>query len=57
VSHYWQTDAAPNVAAGSVLCGNDNKGPDLMWTQNKDLLLGDIQGLDLNALYQFWQDL
>ena len=32
-------------------------GPDLMWTQNKDLLLGDIQGPDLNALYQFWQDL
>jgi hypothetical protein len=40
-----------------VLCGSYSKGPDLMWTQNKDLLLGDIQGPDLNALYQFWQDL
>jgi hypothetical protein len=53
----YQNDAAPNVPAGSVLCGSYNKGPDLMWTQNKDLLLGDIQGPDLNALYQFWQDL
>jgi serine/threonine kinase PknH len=53
----WQTDAAPNVPAGSVLCGNYNNGPDLMWTQNKDLLLGDIQGPDLDALYQFWQAL
>jgi hypothetical protein len=53
----WQTDSAPNVPAGSVLCGSYNKGPDLLWTQTKDLLLGDIQGPDLNALYQFWQDL
>lgn len=53
----WHTEGAPKVSAGSVLCGSYNKGPDLMWTQNKDLLLGDIQGPDLNALYQFWQDL
>jgi serine/threonine-protein kinase len=50
----WHTDGGP---AGSVLCGTYNKGPDLLWTQNKDLLIGDIQGPDLNALYQFWQDL
>lgn len=50
----WHTDGAP---AGSVLCGTYNKGPDLLWTQNQDLLIGDIQGPDLNALYQFWQDL
>ena len=53
----WQTDSAPNAPAGSVLCGTYNKGPDLLWTQTKDLLLGDVQGPDLNALYQFWQDL
>lgn len=50
----WHTDGAP---AGSVLCGTYNKGPDLLWTQNQDLLIGDIQGPDLNALYQFWQGL
>jgi serine/threonine kinase PknH len=53
----WHTEGTPNVPAGSVLCGTYNKGPDLLWTQNKDLLIGDIQGPDLNALYRFWQDL
>jgi serine/threonine kinase PknH len=53
----WHTEGAPKVPAGSVLCGTYNKGPDLLWTQNKDLLIGDIQGPDLNALYRFWQDL
>jgi serine/threonine kinase PknH len=53
----WHTEGAPNVPAGSVLCGTYNKGPDLLWTQNKDLLIGDIQGPDLNALYQFWRGL
>lgn len=53
----WQTDAAPNVTAGAVLCGKYNNGPDLLWTQNKDLLIGDIQGPDLNALFQFWRGL
>ena len=53
----WHTEGAPNVSAGSVLCGTYNKGPDLLWTQNKDLLIGGIQGPDLNALYQFRQGL
>lgn len=53
----WATDKAPNVNAGAVLCGNYDNRPDLMWTNNHDLLLSDIQGPDLNALYQFWQNL
>jgi hypothetical protein len=54
----WNADGSPpNVHAGAVLCGTYNKGPDLLWTQTKDLLIGDIQGPDLNALYKFWQDL
>jgi serine/threonine-protein kinase len=53
----WHTEGAPKVSAGSVLCGTYNKGPDLLWTQNKDLLIGDIQGPDLDALYRFWQNL
>ena len=52
----WATDAAPNVPAGSVLCGNYDNRPDLLWTNGHTLLLGDIQGPDLNALYQFWQN-
>ena len=53
----WSTDEAPNVTAGSVLCGNYKGGPDLLWTKNSDLLIGDLQGPDLKALYQFWQTL
>jgi serine/threonine-protein kinase len=30
----WSTDAAPNVPAGSVLCGTYDNRPDLMWTNN-----------------------
>jgi hypothetical protein len=45
------------VAAGSVLFGTYDNRPDLMWTNNHDLLLSDIQGPDLKALYQFWQNL
>jgi hypothetical protein len=51
----WSTEAAPNVPAGSVLCGNYKDGPDLLWTKNSDLLIGDLQGPDLKALYHFWQ--
>ena len=53
----WSTDAAPNQTAGSVLCGNYENRPDLLWTNNHDLLLSDIQGPDPTALYQFWQNL
>ena len=45
------------AVALAVLCGKYNNGPDLLWTQNKDLLIGDIQGPDLNALFQFWRGL
>ena len=44
IAGYLSKRRGANVPAGSVLCGSYNKGPDLMWTQNKDLLLGDIQG-------------
>ena len=53
----WATDEAPNVNAGAVLCGSYNNRPDLMWTNDHDLLLSDIGGPDLNALYQFWANL
>jgi hypothetical protein len=53
----YSTDAAPNVPAGSVVCGNYDNRPDLMWTNSHNLLISDIQGSDLNALYQYWQNL
>jgi hypothetical protein len=53
----WSTDAAPKVPAGSVVCGKYGDQSDLIWTTNRDLVLTDIQGPNLNALYQFWQHL
>ena len=51
------TRTTARVRGSRMLCGTYNKGPDLLWTQNKDLLIGDIQGPDLDALYRFWQNL
>jgi len=53
----WQAEGEPNVPAGAVLCGTYNNGPDLLWTQTKDLLIADFQGPDLGALFQFWRGL
>lgn len=53
----WANDAAPNVKAGAVVCGNYDNRPDLLWTNDHDLLISDIQGPDLGALYQFWSNL
>jgi serine/threonine kinase PknH len=53
----WATDEAPKVNAGAVVCGNYNNQPDVMWTNDHDLLLSDIQGPDLDALFQFWSKL
>ena len=51
----WDSDSAPGVAAGSILCGNYKNEADLVWTRTSDMLLGDVQGPDIKALYQFWQ--
>jgi hypothetical protein len=57
--------SSPNKQALATLqCGqaSDPHGPasaapDLLWTNDHDLLLSDIQGPDLGALYQFWSNL
>jgi serine/threonine kinase PknH len=49
----WHSDATPDMPSGSFLWGTYNNVPVLMWTKNDVLLLGDIQGPDLNALYPY----
>ncbi len=49
--HY--TDSAQR-AEGSIACGTYNNGPDITWTKNSDLLIGNIQAPDLAALHQWW---
>ena len=53
----WHMDATPDVPAGSILCGTYNNAPDFMWTKTDALLLGDIQGPDLDTLYGYWVSL
>lgn len=49
--HY--TDSAQR-AEGSIACGTYNDGPDITWTKNSDLLIGNIQAPDLAQLHQWW---
>ncbi|MDT5239663.1 MAG: serine/threonine kinase PknH [Mycobacterium sp.] len=53
----WHYDATPAFSAGSLACGTRNNVPDLMWTKNDVLLLGDVQGADLDSLYGWWLSL
>jgi serine/threonine-protein kinase len=53
----WHYDATPAFSAGSLACGTRNNVPDLVWTKNDVLLLGDVQGADLDSLYGWWLSL
>jgi hypothetical protein len=53
----WHYDATPAFSAGSLACGTHNDVPDLMWTKNDVLLLGDVQGQSLDNLYGWWLSL
>ncbi len=53
----WHYDATPAFSAGSLVCGTRNNVPDLMWTKNDALLLGDVQGSSLDSLYGWWLSL
>jgi hypothetical protein len=50
----WHYHNTPDQAAGQLVCGTYNDKPDLLWSQNSELLLGDIQGSDMDALYDWW---
>jgi hypothetical protein len=53
----WHYDATPAFSAGSLVCGTRNNAPDLTWTKNDVLLLGAVQGQDLDSLYGWWLSL
>jgi serine/threonine-protein kinase len=50
----WNYNDTPDVAAGRIACGTFQGTPDVIWTQNADMLLGNIQGNDLESLYNYW---
>jgi hypothetical protein len=50
----WHYDQTPDQTAGSVGCGTYKNSPDLVWTKDAQLLLGEGQGPDINALHDWW---
>lgn len=50
----WHYNNTPNEVAGHIACGTYQGTPDLTWTQNAELMLGNIQGNNINSLYNYW---
>jgi serine/threonine kinase PknH len=50
----WHYNATPDKVAGSIACGAYKNNPDVTWTKDSDLLLGDAQATNLDDLHQWW---
>jgi hypothetical protein len=50
----WHYTSSPDSPAGKLVCGTYEGTPDLVWSQNDRLLLGNLQGADLQSIYTFW---
>ncbi|MEU0497716.1 serine/threonine-protein kinase [Mycobacterium sp. NPDC006124] len=50
----WHYQATPDEVAGSVACGTYQGNADIVWTQDDDLLLADVQSADMDALHDWW---
>ncbi len=50
----WHFTETPDKVEGRIACGPYNEIPDVVWTKNADLLIGDALGQDLAALHNWW---
>lgn len=50
----WHYTDTPDQVAGQVACGTYNDSPDVVWTNDENLLLADAQGPDLEELHNWW---
>jgi serine/threonine kinase PknH len=50
----WHYTDTPQKAEGSIACGTYNDGPDITWTKNDGLLLGNAQGPNMEEMHQWW---
>ncbi|MGW0159210.1 serine/threonine-protein kinase [Mycobacterium sp. NPDC003323] len=50
----WHYTDTPGTAEGSIACGTYDGGPDITWTRNDGLLLGNAQGGTIEELHQWW---
>jgi serine/threonine-protein kinase len=50
----WHYQASPDTVAGSIACGTYQGNADIVWTQDADLLMADVQSDDMDALHDWW---
>ena len=54
----WRRNANPTVTAGTLFCGVQQNSPTVAWTDDKELLLSEVQtgprGPTLEQMYAWW---
>lgn len=50
----WNYKRSPDVVAGQVACGTYKGNADVVWTQNEDLVLADVQSPNMDELHTWW---
>jgi serine/threonine-protein kinase len=50
----WHYKSTPDIVAGTIACGTFQGNADLVWTQDDDLLLADVQSDDIDTLHDWW---
>jgi serine/threonine protein kinase len=50
----WHYTDTPDNVQGRIACGTYNNIPDVVWSKNADLLLGDSLGQNLEDLHNWW---
>jgi serine/threonine protein kinase len=50
----WHYKSTPDTVAGSIACGTYQGNADIVWTQDDDLLLADVQSGNMDDLHNWW---
>jgi hypothetical protein len=50
----WSYDDSKDQLGGQIACGTYQGTPALMWTENDNLMSGNIAGSSLDTLYNYW---
>ena len=54
LAHHVALHRNAGQVEGRIACGTYNDGPDITWTKNADLLIGNIHGTNLEDLHNWW---
>jgi hypothetical protein len=55
VPNGWHYDNSPTTTAGEVACGTYKGTPEVIWTNDQNLMYGDAQGTNVSTLYSWWE--